>query len=67
MAVNKAGSVSQATERTYMTGIHHFLHESARNPCPDSSARNRAENLSGIVWKIQVRLHRYLSPPAPKN
>ena len=45
-AVNKAGSASQATECTYVTGFHHFPQESTRNSCLDSSARNCAENPS---------------------
>ena len=53
---------------TYVpAGFCHFPHESARNSCLDSSARNLAENHSGIVRKIRARPRGYPRPSAPEN
>ena len=53
---------------TYVpAGFRHFPHESARNSCLDSSARNLAENHSGIVRKIRARPRGYPRPSALEN
>ena len=53
---------------TYVpAGFRHFPHESARNSCLDSSARNLADNHSGIVRKIRALPRGYPRPSAPEN
>ena len=65
-ATNKAGSASQATEHTYVTGFCHFPQVSAQNSClarffhansHEKFKQNRVENLSTFV-RIFIRLRR---------